>query len=144
MNAKSRTHENLQRRDQIKAGSERAFGFVFAAVFAIIALLPLIDGGGVRLWAVAIGIIFLAAALLFAKLLRPLNLAWHKFGLLLHKITTPLIMGLLFYAMLTPIAVIIRAAGKDPLDLKFDPDAGSYWVKHEPPGPPPESMKNQF
>jgi len=144
MSSKSRTHENPERRDEIKAGTDRAFGFVFAAVFAIIALLPLIDGGGVRLWAAAASVIFLAAALFFAGLLRPLNLAWHKFGLLLHKITTPLIMGLLFYTTITPIALIMRATGKDPLNLKFDPDARSYWVKHDTPGPPPESMKNQF
>ncbi len=144
MSSKSRTHENPERRDKIKAGTDRAFGFVFAAVFAIAALWPLIDGGGVRLWAAALSVIFLAAALLFAKLLRPLNLAWHEFGLLLHKITTPLIMGLIFYTTLTPIALIMRATGKDPLNLKFDPDARSYWIKHDPPGPSPESMKNQF
>ncbi len=144
MSNKSRTHENLDRRDEAKAGSDRAFGLVFAAVFAFIALWPLISGGGVRVWAAITSVIFLAAALLFAKLLRPLNLAWHKFGLLLHKITTPLVMGLLFYTTLTPIAFIMRAAGKDPLNLKFDPDAESYWTRHDPPGPEPESMKNQF
>ncbi len=144
MSSKSRTHENPERRDRVKVGSDRAFGFVFAAVFTIIALLPIIDGGGIRPWAAAAGVIFLVAALFFAKLLRPLNLAWHKFGLLLNKITTPLIMGLLFYTTITPIALIMRAMGKSPLDLKFDPEAESYWIKRDPPGPLPESMKNQF
>ncbi|MGE4280949.1 MAG: SxtJ family membrane protein [Magnetospirillum sp.] len=125
-------------------GSERSFGVVFAVVFAIVALLPLKSGGDVRLWAVAVAVAFLAVSLTVPKVLRPLNLIWFKFGLLLHKIMTPLIMGLLFFLTVTPVGLLMRATGKDPMRLKRDPAATSYWISRDPPGPAPASMKNQF
>ncbi|MBR9972771.1 SxtJ family membrane protein [Magnetospirillum sulfuroxidans] len=125
-------------------GSERSFGFIFTAVFAIIGLWPLKSGGDIRLWALAVAVLFLIVALARPALLKPLNLIWFKFGLLLHSIMTPLIMGLLFFLTVTPVGLLMRATGKDPMRLKRDASAASYWIPRDPPGPKPDSMKTQF
>ncbi|MCB2099762.1 MAG: hypothetical protein KDE22_02750 [Rhodobacterales bacterium] len=138
------THEDLHRHDDVKVGSERAFGLVFAAVFTIIALVPLIKGADPRWWSLAVAAVFGVLAFVAPKVLRPLNLVWFKFGLLLHKIVSPLIMGLLFFVTVTPMALLLRLLGKDPLHRSFDPKADSYWIRRDPPGPAPETMKNQF
>jgi hypothetical protein len=87
---------------------------------------------------------FIAAAALYPSILKPLNRVWFKFGLLLHRIVNPVIMGLLFYGSVLPTGMIVRALGKDLLRLKFEPKADSYWIVREPPGPSPETMKDQF
>ena len=84
------------------------------------------------------------AALAVPRLLAPANRLWMKFGLLLHRVTNPLIMGLLFYLTVTPTALIMRALGKDPLSLRLDPEARTYWIDRDPPGPSAESMTDQF
>ncbi len=137
-------HESFERANDVKAGSERAFGLVFAAFFALIGFWPLLAGTGPRLWALAVSALFAGAAFLAPGLLKPLNRLWFRFGELLHKIVNPLVMGLLFFLTVTPIALLMRVAGKDPLRLKFDRGAKSYWIAREPPGPAPESMRNQF
>ena len=142
--ASPQTHETRQRTEDVKLGSERAFGIVFTVVFAVIALWPLIGGAGPRIWALAIAAAFLAASLIRPRVLRPLNLLWFRFGMLLHRIISPVILGLMFYVSVTPIALIMRVLGKDPLRLKFDRDAETYWLKRDPPGPEPDSLKNQF
>ncbi|WP_254431060.1 SxtJ family membrane protein [Magnetospirillum sp. LM-5] len=129
---------------EVKIGSERSFGLVFAVLFAIIALWPLKDGGDIRLWALGAAAAFLVAALAAPQLLKPLNFLWFKFGMLLHHIVTPLVMGLLFFLTVTPVGLLMRATGKDPMRLKRDPAAASYWIERAPPGPAPETMKNQF
>jgi len=133
----AQTHSNID------VGSDRGFGFVFAAVFAVISLWPLTGGGGVRIWAIAIAALFVAAALVRPKILRPLNRLWFRFGLLLGHIVSPIVMAVVFFVAVTPTALIMRAFGKDLLRLKFDPDAESYWIRRaddEPMG----SMKDQF
>lgn len=137
-------HEQFNRDDGVKAGSERAFGLVFAAVFILVGLWPLISAGGVHVWALAVAALFTAAALLAPGVLKPLNRAWFLFGKLLHAIVNPLVMALLFFVTVTPIALIMRLAGKDPLRLKFDREAKSYWIERAPPGPAPESLRRQF
>jgi len=144
MSDKKGLHEDFSREDDVRAGSERAFGIVFAVVFTIIGLWPLLDGEPFRIWALAIAGIFLTAGLLLPVVLKPLNRAWFLFGLALHKIVNPLIMGLLFFLTVTPIALMMRVVGKDPLQRKFDPDAETYWIKRDPPGPAPDSMRQQF
>lgn len=129
---------------EVRMGSERSFGLVFTAVFALIGAWPLLGGAEPRIWALGAATAFLAVSLAMPRMLRPLNLLWFKFGLLLHKVVSPLIMGLLFFVTVTPIALIMRAAGKDPLRLKRDPGAESYWIPRRPPGPDGGSMKNQF
>lgn len=142
--ASPQTHETRQRTEDVKLGSERAFGIVFAVVFAIIALWPLIGGNTPRIWALVIAAAFLAVSLIRPRVLRPLNLLWFRFGMLLHRIISPVILGLMFFVSVTPIALLMRVFGKDPLRLKFDPEAESYWITRDPPGPEPESLKNQF
>ncbi|OAN49262.1 hypothetical protein A6A04_03870 [Paramagnetospirillum marisnigri] len=129
---------------KVEMGSERSFGIVFAVVFAILCLLPLKSGGSPNWWLGGVGAAFLAVALVAPRLLKPLNKVWFLFGLLLHKIVSPLVMGLLFFGTVTPVALIMRALGKDPLKLKHDPAAASYWIDRRPPGPAPDTMRRQF
>lgn len=144
MSDKTQSHEDFSRHQEIKAGSERAFGLVFAAVFLIIGLWPLVKGADPRLWALPVAGLFALLALAAPRALRPLNLLWFRFGLLLHAIVNPVIMGLLFFTTVTPIALIMRILGKDPLRLKFDKVATTYWIERDPPGPAPDSMRHQF
>lgn len=137
-------HESLEHKDDIQVGSEKSFGIVFAVVFAIIALWPLVDAHPVRWWALIVAFVFLVAAFIAQPLLKPLNLLWFKFGLLLYKVVNPVVMGLLYYLTVVPMGLAMRACGKDPLNRSFDADAKSYWIERDPPGPAPESMKNQF
>ncbi len=138
------SHENLSRTEEIVVGSDRNFGLTFAVVLAVVGLWPLLHGQAPRLWAVIPAGLFLLAALAFPGVLTPLKMLWMRFGLLLHHIVTPLVMGLIFYLAVTPTGLIMRAMGKDPLRLKRDPAAASYWILRDPPGPPPGSIRNQF
>ena len=137
-------HETLTRDEEIKTSSDRAFGIVFTVVFAIIGLWPLINGETPRIWAMSIAGLFLAAALIRPTILAPLNRLWTKFGFLLHRVTNPLLMGVVFFLAVTPTALALRLFGKDPLRRKKDPEAKSYWIDRQPPGPSPETMSNQF
>ena len=137
-------HEDFGRDGAVKAGSERGFGGVFAVVFAVVGLWPLIDGGPVRIWALVLAALFVLAAVVAPVVLRPFNRLWLLFGNALHKVVNPLVMGVLFYLTVTPMALLMRLAGKDPLRLKFDRHANSYWIERRPAGPTPESMRHQF
>ncbi len=137
-------HEDFQRHDAAGGGSDRSFGVVFAVVFGVVALSPLWDGRAPRWWAAAAAAVFLVLAIGAPRLLRPLNRLWHRFGLLLARFVNPLVLGLLFYFVVTPMGLIMRMAGKDPLRLRWQPQADSYWIERAPPGPKPETMKNQF
>jgi len=117
---------------------------VFAGVFTAIALLPLVHGGAVRLWALVPAAIFLLVALVAPSILGPLNRLWLKFGLLLHKILSPVVLGIMFFLVITPIGMFLRARGKDPLRLKPNRQSKTYWIERVPPGPTPESIKDQF
>jgi predicted membrane metal-binding protein len=141
----SQVHAELGRQDRdVKLGSDRSFGIVFAVVFVVIAAWPLLNGESIRLWAGAVAVAFLAVALIVPVWLRPLNMIWFKFGLLLHRIVSPIILGLIFFVTITPIGIIMKMLGKVPLPLQFDDKASSYWIERDPPGPLPETMKDQF
>ena len=138
-------HEQLTSHStEVKKSSERTFGLVFAAFFTLISLTPLLHHGHVRIWTLVVAAVFLVVALAVPKILQPLNHLWFLVGKLLHRIVNPLIMGLLFFIVITPAAFLLRLAGKDLLSLKRDPQAGSYWVHRTPPGPEPQSLKNMF
>jgi predicted membrane metal-binding protein len=139
-------HEDFTRKETVQGSSDRSFGFVMAAFFALVALFPLLHGplSSIRWWALVVAAAFLALALLWTAPLRPLNRAWLKLGLLLSKIVSPVVMMVLFYATVTPVGVLMRLAGKDPLRLRRNAAAASYWIPREPPGPAPDSMKQQF
>lgn len=140
----AQTHETLTREETVKGSSDRSFGLTFAVVGLILAGIWFWRGHGYWIYALAASAGFAAIALLAPKLLAPLNKAWLKLGLLLHHIVNPLVMGLLFFAVITPMALVVRLMGKDLLRLRFDPQAKSYWIRREPPGPAPESMRHQF
>jgi hypothetical protein len=138
------THEDLNRAQEVTQTSERFFGLTFSVVFLLIGLYPLIQGLGPRPWSLALALLFLGLALWAPGLLRPVNTLWLRFGDLLHSITSPLILGLMFYLVITPIGLLLRLAGKDPLRLRPDPASTSYWIRREPPGPPRDSLHRQF
>jgi hypothetical protein len=130
--------------DDVEMGSERSFGFVFAAVFAIIGCWPLISSETPRWWALAIAVAFLPVALVRPGVLRPLNILWFKFGLLLSRIVTPVVMALVYVLTIIPTGLIMRLRRKNLLDLNPTPNKTSYWVVRERPGPGPDTMKRQF
>ncbi len=126
--------------DDVKISSNRSFGIVFFIVFLLIALYPLINTGEFRLWSLIISFIFLILGILNSKILTPLNKLWFKFGIFLGKIVSPIIMGIIFFFVVTPIGVLMRFFGKDVLNLKYNNNK-SYWI--EKTGPK-SKMKNQF
>ena len=126
--------------DDVKISSNRSFGIVFFIVFLLIALYPLTHGGEIRIWSLIISLIFLILGLLNSKILAPLNKIWFKFGILLGKIVSPLIMGIIFFLVVTPIGFIMRLLGKDVLNLKYKKNK-SYWIEKKGPK---SKMKNQF
>tara|TARA_B100001057_G_C21995774_1_gene624095 strand:+ start:103 stop:486 length:384 start_codon:yes stop_codon:yes gene_type:complete len=126
--------------DEIKISSNRSFGIVFFVVFLIIALYPLTYSGEIRLWSFIISLIFLILGFLNSKVLSPLNKIWFKFGIILGKTISPLIMGIIFFLVVTPIGTIMRILGKDVLNLKYNKNQ-SYWIEKDGPK---SKMKNQF
>jgi hypothetical protein len=126
--------------DDFKISSNRSFGIVFFIVFLLIALYPLIYSGEIRVWSAIISLILLALGVLNSKILTPLNKLWFKFGIFLSKIISPLIMGIIFFLVVTPIGIIMRIFGKDVLNLKYNKNQ-SYWIEKKGPK---SKMKNQF
>ena len=126
--------------DEIKISSNRSFGIVFFIVFLLIALYPLLKGNDLRIWSLLISFIFLALGLINSKILTPLNKLWFKFGLLLGRFISPLIMGIIFFVVVTPIGIIMRLLKKDLLNLKYNKKE-TYWIDKSGPK---SKMKNQF
>lgn len=145
MAAAQNTHENLDRDDEVVGSSDRGFGLTFAAVFGLIGTYKLLWSGSDWGYAWLAGAAaFLVVALTVPGILAPLNRAWTRFGLLLYRVVNPVIMALLFYVTVVPIGLLMRALGKRPLRLGREPDAASYWIERQPPGPPPATMSRQF
>ena len=126
--------------DDIKIGTNRSFGIVFFLVFIIISLYPLLNAENIRIWSLIISIIFLILGLINSKLLNPLNKIWFTFGLLLGKIVSPIIMGIIFFLVVTPTALFMKLLKKDMLNLKFN-KKNTYWIEKSGPK---SKMKNQF
>ncbi len=124
----------------IKISSNKSFGIVFAVVFSLIALWPLIKGNEIRLWSLIIAIIFLTLGLLNSKILTPLNKLWFKLGILLGNFIAPIIMGIIFFFVVTPTGIIMKLLRKDLIKLKKNNDE-SYWIEKKDIK---SSMKNQF
>ena len=124
----------------VKISSNRSFGIVFFAVFLLIAFYPLINDEEARIWSIIISLIFLVLGLLNSKILTPLNKLWFKFGIFLGKIISPLVMGIIFFLVVTPIGLILRILRKDVINLKFNKNK-SYWIEKNGPK---SKMKNQF
>lgn len=124
--------------------SNRSVGFTFTAVFMLLAVLPLVQGGAVRIWAAVVGVLFCLIALVAPQSLTPLTKRWMALADLLHKIVSPVILGIFFFLVVTPIGYLMRLSGKDPLRLKLEPESQTYWQERLPPGPAPESLLDQF
>lgn len=137
-------NEPIDSRRKVIVGSERNFGIVFAAFFALVGLGPLYHGGTIRYWAIVVSLVFLICAFGLPWVLRPLNRLWFKFGLLLHHIVNPIIMGVLYFGAVVPMGLLLVLLGKDLLRLKFDRAAKSYWIPRDLPAPPPGGMTKQF
>tara|TARA_E500000178_G_scaffold355991_1_gene430956 strand:+ start:1788 stop:2174 length:387 start_codon:yes stop_codon:yes gene_type:complete len=127
-------------KEKVQISSNRSFGIVFFIVFLLIGLYPLINGGSPSGWALIISSIFLFLGILNSRALTSLNIIWFKFGIFLSKFFSPLIMGIIFFLIVTPIGLIMRFFKKDLLNLKFNKDK-SYWIKKTGPK---SKMKNQF
>ena len=127
--------------NDVKIGSNKSFGIVFFIVFLIISFYPLINQENIRVWSLIISLIFLILGLLNSNFLRPLNKIWFRFGLLLGKVVSPIIMSIIFFLVVTPIGLLMRLFGKDVLNLKLNKKKSSYWI--EKVGPK-SKMKNQF
>ena len=126
--------------DDVKIGSNRSFGIVFFIVFLLIAFYPLINQEEIRIWSVLISLLFLILGIINSKILTPLNKVWFKFGIFLGKIISPIVMCLIFFLVVTPIAFLMRMLNKDLLNLKFSKN-NSYWIEKTDPK---STMKNQF
>ena len=131
----------ISRHVSTEQSSEKSFGVVFSIVFLIVALYPLINSEGLRIWALVVSIIFFLLAFLAPKILVLPNKLWFKFGLLIGSIVAPIVMAFVYFVTVLPTGLIMRLLGKDLLKQKLDKNAKSYWFKRdEPMG----SMKNQF
>ncbi len=121
--------------------SPKSFGIVFSIVFLVVALYPLVNSEGLRIWALIVSVVFLLLAFVTPKVLTLPNKLWFKFGMLLGSIIAPIVMALVYFVTVLPTGLIMRLLGKDLLKQKLDKNAKSYWIERsEPMG----SMKNQF
>ena len=137
-------HETLMRDEDVVGASDRTFGLTLAVVCVAVGALKLWGGHDVGWLWLAAATVSVLLALFCAPALAPFNRLWLRLGLVLYKVVNPIVMALLFFATVVPIGLVMRALGKDPLRLKRDPKATSYWIVREPPGPAPETMKHQF
>ena len=126
--------------DDVKISSNRSFGVVFFIVFLLIAFYPLTYSEEIRVWSATISLIFLVLGLFNSKILTPLNKLWFKFGIFLGKIISPIVMGIIFFLVVTPIGLLMRLLGKDLINLKYNNNK-SYWIEKKGPK---SKMKNQF
>lgn len=124
----------------IKIGSNKSFGIVFFVFFFIVSLFPLFDGGNIRIWSLIISIIFLILGILNSKILTPFNQVWFKFGILLGRLVSPVVMGVIFFAIVTPTSIIMMVLQKNLLNLKKC-NKKTYWIERSKIK---SKMKNQF
>ena len=127
--------------NKIKISSNRNFGLVFFIIFLIVSLWPLTYGEPIRIWLVIISMVFLILGLMNSKLLTPLNKLWFKFGMILGAIIAPIVMGIIFFLIVTPTGFIMNIIGKDLLQKKYDKKKGTYWIKRNKSI---STMKRQF
>jgi hypothetical protein len=137
-------HEDLGREEKIQGSSDRGFGLVLAAFFLVVAGFKLWKGTPNWTWWLLPAVVLSIIAYLRPGVLAPFNKLWTLLGLFLFKIISPLVLGVIYYGMITPMGVLMRARKKDILSRRLDRSATTYWIVRNPPGPEPEGMKNQF
>ena len=125
---------------EIKVSSNKSFGIVFSIFFLLISVYLLLNNDPIYYWSLFVSFIFLVLGLMNSKILSPLNLLWFKFGILLGKIVSPVVMGIIFFLVVTPISIILKIFGKDVLNLKFNNNK-TYWIVKDGPK---SNMKKQF
>tara|TARA_Y100000816_G_C25585569_1_gene314652 strand:- start:55 stop:441 length:387 start_codon:yes stop_codon:yes gene_type:complete len=125
---------------KIKVSSNKSFGIVFSIFFLLISVYLLLNNNPIYYWSLFVSFIFLVLGLMNSKILSPLNLLWFKFGILLGKIVSPVVMGIIFFLVVTPISIILKIFGKDVLNLKFNNNK-TYWIVKDGPK---SNMKKQF
>jgi len=138
------THENFSREERAEPGSVRGFAVTIAVALGFLGALNAWRAGRAWPWLLGVAAVLVVCAYFAPALLRPLNVAWFRLGLVLHAIVNPLVMGLLFFVAIFPTALVMRIMGSNLLRLKRPGDAQSYWIARRPPGPAPESLKDQF
>src|SRR5262245_43426283 len=138
------SHELHGRKEVVQTSSDRGFGYVFAGFSALVAALSFYQGGTRWPYWLAAAVMFAVVAFYRPSLLAPLNRLWTKLGLVLFAVVSPLVLGIVYYGCVTPVGWLMRLSGKDPLRLRFEPERKSYWEARQPPGPPPDSLMNQF
>jgi hypothetical protein len=138
------THEDFGRAHVVAEASDRAFGFLVATLLGGVAVVPLFSGGALRSSVLALGVLVLFIAWVRPRFLGPLNRLWLQIGLLLHRIVSPVVLAVLLYVVVTPVSLLVRLRDKDPLRLRWDPQAQSYWIPRNRSGSPETSMRNQF
>ena len=124
----------------IKIGTNKSFGIVFFVFFLIVSIFPLLNNGDIRVWSLIISLIFLILGILNSKILTPLNQIWFKFGILLGRFVSPVVMGIIFFAIVTPTSLIMRVLQKNLLNLKKG-NKKTYWIERSKIK---SKMKNQF
>jgi hypothetical protein len=137
-------HEDFTREEKIEGSSDRGFGLVFAAFFALMGALAIWKENPRWILWLGLAAIFLLLALMRPGMLKPLNRLWTLLGLFLFKVISPLMLGVIYFGVITPMSLLLRWRDKDILHCKYDPRAASYWIRRDPPGPKPETMRNQF
>jgi hypothetical protein len=141
------THEDFSRSHEVKGSSDRGFGLTVGGILLLIAAVRTwlhASYGMLELALAGIGTVLVVLGLIAPGSLAGLNRAWTRLGLVMFKVVNPIVLGLIFLVAILPVGLIMRAVGYDPLRLRRDPQASTYWVEREPPGPAPETMKHQF
>ncbi len=138
----SQSHETLASFRKISSSSNRKFGLTIGAILCALSLVPLLHHQPVRLWLLGLGAVVFVAGALVPALLAPANQLWFRFGLLLGRITNPVVMGVLFFCVIVPFGWVLRRSGKDLLRLKHDAAAASYWIARDPAAA--SSLQKQF
>lgn len=140
-------HTEHQEHHEIESSSDRSFGLTIGGILLLIEAYRLWSSGALDTLGIVLLVIalpLLVFGLVYPKVLAPLNKAWTKLGLIMFKVVNPIIMFAVYVLTIVPIGLIMKMVGKDPLHVKLDKSAKSYWVERNPSGPSPDSMKNQF
>lgn len=139
------THETVLSFRKVTLGSNRKFGLAFSAFFMILGVWPWLRHAEPPRWSmIIISVCLLAAALIFPHVLTTFNRFWFKLGMALNTIVNPVVMGVLFFGAVTPLGWYLRKKGKDLLSLKMGPEAATYWIERQPPGPPRGTLTKQY
>lgn len=137
-------HEDFMPHHRTNGPSDSSFGLTAAAVFGVAGVWPLLHRQPVQIWALVLAGACLCVACAKPGLLRPANRMWMQLGLAINRLATPILTGIFFFGVVTPLACFFRLARRDTLRLRPDPEASTYWIKRHPAGPSPQSMEQQY